>query len=225
MVSDIRFYLILSKFGKRILVLRIVQYRVLFLLLVVCINSNLVAASKDSVITILFVGNSLTYTNNLPALVEIEAKKKGIRIKTEMIAFPNYALEDHWNDGIFKTRLAEKKYNYVVVQQGPSSQSEGRSMLLDYGARIKEQCDKYNTKLAFFMVWPAYANYSTFDGVIKNYTDASSTTGSLLCPVGKNWKQHFTDTNDFSYYGPDNFHPSLKGSEVAAQVIADTLFK
>lgn len=188
-------------------------------------NINQYAASKDSVITILFVGNSLTYTNDLPSLVVNEAKKKGIQLKTEMIVFPNYALEDHWNDGVFKTKLAEKKYDYVIIQQGPSSQAEGRTMLLDYGARIKEQCDKYKTKLVFFMVWPAYVNFSTFDGVIKNYTDAASATGSLLCSVGKTWKQHFTDTNDYSYYGPDNFHPSLKGSEVAAQVIADTLFK
>lgn len=205
--------------------LRIVQHGLLFFLVLAYINTNSFATNKDSVITILFVGNSLTYTNNLPALVEKEAKKKGIQLKTEMIAYPNYALEDHWNDGVLQTKLATKEYDYVIVQQGPSSQEDGRNMLLDYGARIKTECDRYKARLVFFMVWPAHTNYSTFDGVIKNYTDAALVTGSLLCPVGKIWKQHFADTNDYSYYGPDNFHPSVKGSEVAAQVIADTLFK
>jgi lysophospholipase L1-like esterase len=201
------------------------QFLFVIAVLLIGIKANAGSINKDSIITILFVGNSLTYTNDLPALVEKETKKKNIQVKTEMVAHPNYALEDHWNDGVFKNKLAEKKYDYVVVQQGPSSQAEGKAMLLDYGARIKEQCDKYNAILVFFMVWPAYDNYANFDGVIKNYTDAASATGSILCPVGKVWKQYFTDTNDYSYYGPDRFHPSPKGSETAARVITDTLFR
>ena len=175
--------------------------------------------------TILFVGNSLTYTNDLPSMVVKLGKQKGVMIITEMLAYPNYALEDHWNDGKMAILIAEKKFDFVVVQQGPTSQNDGRSMLLDYGARIKALCDKQDTKLAFFMVWPAFANLFMFDGVVRNYTDASVTTNSLLCPVGTAWKKHFNDTNDYSYYGPDMFHPSVKGSEVAAKIIFETLFK
>jgi lysophospholipase L1-like esterase len=98
-------------------------------------------------------------------------------------------------------------------------------MLLTYGAKIKSLCETHHVKLAFFMVWPSKANYSMFDGVIANYTLASEQTNSLLCPVGKVWKEHFDSTNDFSYYGPDNFHPSPEGSQVAAQVIYDALLK
>jgi lysophospholipase L1-like esterase len=46
-----------------------------------------------------------------------------------------------------------------------------------------------------------------------------------LCPVGAVWKKHFDETKDYSYYGPDLFHPSQKGSEIAAKVIVDALFK
>lgn len=200
------------------------------ILLVFCICSNAWGCNKqvsdsDSVKTILFVGNSLTYTNNLPGLVTLLAKEKGVTVKTEMIAYPNYALEDHWNDGSLQTLLAEKQFDFVVVQQGPSSQNEGRMMLLDYGARIKALCEAHNTRLAFFMVWPAFSNLYTFDALIKNYTDAAAVTNSLLCPVGEVWKKHFMETADYSYYGPDLFHPSQKGSEVAAQIIYETLFK
>jgi lysophospholipase L1-like esterase len=62
-----------------------------------------------------------------------------------------------------------------------------------------------------------------FDGVINNYTEAAHKTGSLLCPVGKIWKEHFEKTSDYSYYGPDNFHPSVAGSKAAAAVIFETL--
>lgn len=173
---------------------------------------------------VLFIGNSLTYTNDLPAVLTKIGKVKGLSITTKTVAYPNYALEDHWNDGQIQLLIASKKYDFVVVQQGPSSQSDGRTMLLDYGARIKALCIANNAKLAFFMVWPARANLHTFDGVIKNYTDAAAATGSLLCPVGKVWKEHFSATGDYSYYGPDMFHPSEKGTESAAQIIYATLF-
>ena len=193
------------------------------LYLLVSISAPVKDAISDESLNILFVGNSLTYSNNLPELVEQVASAHGVKITTEVLAYPNYALEDHWNDGVMQKRIASKKFQYVVVQQGPSSQADGRAMLLDYGQRIKTLCDKYHTQLVFFMVWPARANASMFDGVINNYTEAASKTGSLLCPAGKIWKEHFEKTNDYSYYGPDNFHPSVAGSNVAAEAIFDVL--
>lgn len=180
---------------------------------------------SDSAKSILFVGNSLTYFNDLPKIVARIGKDSGIEIKTEMVAYPNYALEDHWNDGSIQVLIANNKYDFVVVQQGPSSQADGRIMLLDYGTRIKNICIPHNTQLAFFMVWPAFANFHTFDGVINNYTNAAVATNSLLCPVGKIWKEYFLATGDYSYYGGDMFHPSYRGSENAALIIFKTLFK
>jgi hypothetical protein len=74
------------------------------------------------------------------------------------------------------------------------------------------------------MVWPSLHYYHTFNGVIESYTLAANATSSILCPVGEVWKSYFDETEDFSYYGPDGFHPSLKGSNVAAQVIYESLF-
>lgn len=172
---------------------------------------------------ILFVGNSLTYTNNLPQLVKNVAAKNNLRIHVEMLAYSNYALEDHWNDGQLQDLIATGNFDYVVVQQGPSSQADGKTMLLDYGERIKSLCDAHDTKLAFFMVWPAKVNYHTFSGVISNYTLAASQTNAILCPVGEVWKQYFDSTQDFSYYGPDDFHPSQVGSQRAAEIIFESL--
>nr|MBX2827895.1 SGNH/GDSL hydrolase family protein [Flavobacteriaceae bacterium] len=100
----------------------------------------------------------------------------------------------------------------------------GRSLLIDYGQRIKTLCDVHDTQLAFFMVWPSLSYYDTFPGVIQNYTDAAALTGSLLCPVGIEWKAYQDTMGDYSYYGPDGFHPSVAGSRFAASVIAGTLF-
>jgi len=174
-------------------------------------------------VNVLFVGNSLTYFNDLPLLVEEVASQRGEKWETEMVALPNYALEDHWNDGKFQTMICENSYDYVVVQQGPSSQEDGKQMLLEYGALIKTLCESRDSKLAFFMVWPSRQYYHTFDGVISNYAGAAAATNSILCPVGQHWRSYFDTTGDYSYYGEDGFHPSRKGSEVAAEVIFESL--
>jgi hypothetical protein len=200
-------------------------YVFLISMMVGCEGHSQINVTNDSILQILFVGNSLTYTNNLPELVKQEARKQGVDIRIEVIAWPNYALEDHWLDGELQKHVSSETFDFVVVQQGSSSQSDGREMLLDYGARIKALCDQHHTKLAFFMVWPARANWHTFPGVIRNYTEAATATQSILCAVGLEWKQYIDSTSDYSYYGPDQFHPSLRGSQVAAEVIWRTLMQ
>lgn len=191
----------------------------LILTLILTVGFGVFGWGQQKSIRILFVGNSLTYTNKLPELVEIEAANMSVSIKTEILASANYALEDHWNDGELQRLIKTEKFDFVVVQQGPSSQHDGREMLLNFGKRIKALCDKHHSRLVFFMVWPAIANIHTFDGVVQNYTDAASETNSILCPVGKRWKEYIEKTGDYSYYGPDGFHPSLNGSKEAARLI------
>lgn len=193
-------------------------------------NNNTEVADKehlqDTDFNVLFIGNSLTYTNNLAELVRQKAQSlKNLNIGVHMIASGNYALIDHWSDMRMHEEIESGLYDFVVVQQGPSSQPYGRQLLLEYGAKFNTLCNDNDAKLAFFMVWPSMDYFYTFSGVIESYEMAAEENNAILCPVGRKWKEHFTMTQDYSYYGPDNFHPSLKGSEVAAKVIVESLFE
>jgi hypothetical protein len=179
---------------------------------------------SNKVYSILFVGNSLTYTNNIPLLVKKKAKLKGINLNIKVIAYPNYALFDHWNNGKVQKLISRKNYDFVIVQQGPSSQNKGRQLLLEYAEKFSQLCKNNNTKLVLYMVWPSVDNFHTFGSVINNYREAAVKNKAILCPVGEVWKTHIEKTNNFDYYSFDNFHPSLKGSQVIADVIVQHLF-
>lgn len=179
---------------------------------------------KQNQFNVLFIGNSLTSSNDLPKLVRREAAKQGVVVHTKTVAKGNYAIVDHWAEGEVQRLIKTKLYDFVVIQQGPSSQPNGRRMLINGGAPYAELSRQNNAQLAYYMVWPALQYYHTFQGVIDNYTAGAEANDAILIPVGTRWRQYITDTGDRSYYGSDGFHPSKKGSQMAAEVIVETLF-
>ncbi len=190
----------------------------------ICLFLQLESQSKQTEFHILFIGNSLTYSNNLPQLVKKQAKKHGITVKTKMVAKPNYAISDHWEEGEVQKLITSKTYDFVIIQQGPSSQQDGKQLLVDYGKKYSILCKNSNAKLAYFMVWPPINHPERFKGVINNHSYAAKINNAILCPVGAIWKKYFNATNNYDYYGTDGFHPSKKGSEAAAKVIVEYLF-
>jgi len=176
-------------------------------------------------ITVLFVGNSLTYSNNLPELVKQIAACDSVTLEYTMLANPNYALIDHWHEGIVITEIQSKKYDFVVVQQGPSSQPEGRTMLINDGLTFAKLCAANHSQLAFFTVWPSKVRSFDFPGVLESYRMAADSSKSILCPAGNAWLGLLNNYPEFKLYSDDNFHPAYKGSFLAALVIYGRLMK
>jgi hypothetical protein len=165
---------------------------------------------------LLFVGNSLTYSNDLPGLLKELAGYDGIRVSTVSFLTPDYSLEDHWNEGKVQRELKKKHYDYMIAQQGPSALPESQKLLLEYASKLAVICKEEQTTMALYMVWPSKARSFDFAGVIASYANAAEKTGAILCPAGAAWKQAWSFDPTLSLYAADNFHPSLTGSVLAA---------
>ena len=87
---------------------------------------------------LLFVGNSLTQYNNLPGLVKKIYNDTGKSVSISTILKGGTGLEDHWNSDQLQPEINSGFYDYVIVQQGPSSQDYGRWSLLTFGGLIAE---------------------------------------------------------------------------------------
>src|SRR5687767_1717599 len=67
---------------------------------------------------VLFIGNSYTFVNNVPALVEAFALHAGgPRIEAEMLVAGGAFLEDFVEDGAVLERLAQESFDAVVLQE------------------------------------------------------------------------------------------------------------
>jgi hypothetical protein len=79
---------------------------------------------------VLFVGNSYTYTHELPQLVAALARAHGTELHVEMRAEADFGLFDHLRDPKLRP-LVVQRWDWIVLQQGPSSLPESRRSLVE----------------------------------------------------------------------------------------------
>ena len=179
----------------------------------------------DGGLNVLFIGNSLTSSNNLPGIVAEMADAAGAqKFGYRIVAGGNMSLEDHWAGGAALSEIRGYDWDFVVMQQGPSSLPENQAHLRHWTARFAAEIRAAGATPALYMVWPAEANRSGFDAVVRSYTLAADTAGALLLPAGAAWLAAWEADPELPLYGADAFHPSRMGSYLAALVIYGGLY-
>jgi len=184
------------------------------------------AASPDEPVPkqlrILFLGNDLLESAEIPARVAKLAQALGRRATIETIASAGYTLEDHWREA----RTAEairKGWDVVVFQQGPSASNPDRSRLVEHGRRLAALVREAGAKPAFLMTWPRSDRPGDFNDVIPAYREAAEASGALLLPVGEAWLRALRADRRLRLYG-NVAHAGSLGSDLAALTIYLSLF-
>lgn len=173
----------------------------------------------DADISVLFLGNSLTYTNDLPAMVRAIGAADGVTISTKMMAHPNWGLQDHWEQGDAGKEVASGKWDVVVMQQGPSSLAESRVNLLTWATKFGTVATGHGTCPAMYMVWPDVSSKAAFSAVYAHYKEAADSIHGQFIPAGEAWLHAWDATPSLALYGGDGFHPSPLGTYLAALVV------
>ena len=186
---------------------------------------NLKSQDAAQTLRVLFIGNSLTYSNDLPSIVEALAETSGQkRLAFRAVVFGGYSLEDHWNQGEARNLIARGGWDVVVLQQGPSASHEGRQSLLEYARRFSVEIRRVGAKPALYMVWPSVERAGDFDRVVESYQLAAKDVEGLLLPAGEAWRGAWRRDSQLKLYSPDGLHPTVAGSFLAALVMYEQLY-
>jgi hypothetical protein len=140
-----------------------------------------------------------------------------------MVAYPDYALEDHWNEGTALRVLRATHWDVVAMQQGPSSLPENQIFLRDWAVKFAPEIRAAGAEPALYMVWPSLARSADFPGVHTSYFNAAQAVNGLFLPAGDAWQRAWARDPSIPLYGPDGFHPSAYGTFLAALVIYEKL--
>ena len=195
----------------------------LLLALPSCGSESTIIEPNPDWLRVLFIGNSLTYTNDLPGVLGWMLAQTGVAVgRIESVAFPDFGLEDHWGLGSTRDRISESDFDVVVLQQGPSA-TEGRPSLLEYSQLFAAEIVAARGRPALYMVWSSKARSFDFDGVSDSYETAAELVEGLLFPAGEAWRAVWLQHPDLELYGPDGFHPSEIGTYLAALVMFEQL--
>lgn len=177
---------------------------------------------------VLFIGNSLTYYNDLPLIVEALADSvPGLaadrRLAVSMTAQPDYALFDHWNEGTAVRALEQNKWDTVILQQGSSALEDSRVLLREWTRKFDEKVRASGARTAMYAVWPNASRQFDFDRVNESYTLAATDVGGMLFPVGEAWRAAWRRDANMALYSPDGLHPTVRGSYIGGLVMASMM--
>jgi hypothetical protein len=192
----------------------------LLLLLSLVVACGQPAGPAEAPPRVLFIGNSLTYANDLPAMMKVVAQRAGVPVpETEMVAFPDFALEDHWAEGTSRRRLAEERWDFVVMQQGPSSLPENQVHLRTWTEQFAPSIRNAGAEPVLYMVWPSRSRDSAFPAVLESYRNAAAAVHGIFAPAGEAWRSALAEDPATPLYFKDGFHPLPSGTYLAAVVI------
>lgn len=169
---------------------------------------------------VLFIGNSYTYVNDVPGLVQALADSaRGDSLAVEAVAMPDFALVEHWNEGTALREVRKGGWRWVVLQQGPSSAGVNRDTLRVWTRAFAEEIRKVGARAALFSAWPQSSRSQDFDRAIESYALAAADVQGVLLPVAAAWRAAWRRDSTLALYATDGLHASPEGSYLAALVI------
>jgi hypothetical protein len=173
---------------------------------------------------VLFIGNSLTYVNDVPGILKALADSAGgERLAVASRALPNYALIDHWTEGLAQRDIASGGWAWVVMQQGWTPAGIYRDTLRLAARNFGAEIARIGAKPAMYQTWPPADRQGQFPASIESYELAAADVGGVVFPVARAWLAVWKVDPSVQLYS-DGLHASVAGSYLAALVMYARIF-
>ncbi len=177
---------------------------------------------------VLFVGNSLTFFNDLPLrTAEFAIRDTTLRVPdVHAVTRPGYSLRQHWFLGEAASRIAAERWDYVVLQEGSTAILQDADTTARYVARFDSLARVHGARTVLFLTWTfGELPPVTQDTVTRAYLALADRVDALVAPVGIAWQMVRQLRPDLSLYLPDSIHPAPIGTYEAACVFVATLWR
>ena len=185
---------------------------------------------------ILFVGNSYTYFNNLPTVLEQFANNvQPGSLEAKMIVVGGATLKSLWENGEALKAIQQGGWTYVVLQEqstlgaGPSEdgipQIHDSSMFFEYARRFDAEIHKAGAKTVFYLTWARRDSPQNQTKLTAAYTSIAKELSAVVVSVGPAWETSIHERPSLPLHQVDNSHPTPAGTYLAACVFYAVLFK
>lgn len=187
--------------------------------------------AQDS-ISVLFVGNSYTYVNDLPNVFKQLTGSLGDEATVDSKTNGGFTFQNHLVDPVTMTKIHAKPWDYVILQgqsQEPSfpfGQVNANTLPPAVALADSVYANSFCGQAMYFMTWgrqvgdPQWDSINTFykmNNRLRNaYVRIADSANASVAPVGVAWKYIIDNHPTINLYSPDGSHPSLEGTYLAA---------
>ena len=209
-----------------------------------CLLLAMPASWSQTTIKAAFLGNSYTYFNDLPNLIDGLANANGDDLIHGQNTPGGYTLEGHSTNSTSLNLLSADTWDFVVLQDQSQRPSFPHSqVIVDVYPKAKTLSDSIRSANAcavpvFFNTWgrlngdPQWDSINTFERMNQRlylaYNHMANVNSGIVSPVGLGFKAVYDDNSTIvthaDLYNADGSHPSILGSYLAACIFYNTLF-
>lgn len=180
--------------------------------------------TKDE-INVLFIGNSLTYYNDLPKMVAALAKADKQRpLHYERETPGGCTFEKHWKDGKALAKIQSRKWDYVVLQDNSQGPLTKRASMFDHAKKFDSEIKKQGAKTLLYMTWALQNKPEDQATISKAYLDLGAELKCQIAPVGNAWETALKGGKKPALHTADKKHPTATGTYLAACVIYAAIY-
>ena len=166
---------------------------------------------------VLFVGNSHTFFNDMPALFAEMAKKSGAgKVTADMLAYSGRDYAWHRTEYFaLRYALLYGGYDFCVLQQAAHPYPPAESTL-EYGRDLIEMCKRAGVKPVVYMTWAEKRFPENQQKMTDTCEKLAEETGALLCRVGQIWQRILRECPDIELFYDDGEHAGPYGDFLIA---------
>jgi hypothetical protein len=179
--------------------------------------------AAKATLKLLFIGNSFTARNNLPELLAQLAAARGHQVQSELLQAGGASLRQHWNKGEAQVRLAQTRYDYVVLQEQSTLPLKNPQRFHE-NVRLFDQAIKAaGARTVLYLTWARQNAPETQTALTAAFTAIGTELGATLVPAGLAWQNFLRQHEAPALHDKDQSHPTLAGSYLAACVFLAVL--
>ena len=163
---------------------------------------------------VLFIGNSHTYVNDLPAMVKglLESDGKHRSVTTRLVAV------EFLNNAALKVDFHPGEWDVVVLQGASLSSSHKFKYSNDGALSLAKAACKSGAKTLLFAEWPR-DGWDESDWICSSYKEIFGSTKAKLVDVPHVFDQVHAKFPDVGLWQPDGNHEQTPGTFIAAACI------
>ena len=174
---------------------------------------------------ILFLGNSHTYYNDLPALFKKICKECGKDVEVGMIASPGVTYEWHLTQYTdLRFALVHGGYDYIIMQQAAHEPCPSKEETITDAGRIIEMARAQGVKVIQTLPWARIDIPEEFEKMKDIYYTLCEKYDVKMNPVGHVFEDIIKNHPDIRLHWFDGAHAGPYGSYANALCTYKTIF-